>query len=285
MRVPVNIGCILGNPATLKRVATAVETHGGRAIALAQSEIVGAVTDGTIHALIYDLEPGDSLAAETVRTVRRLRPHLPIWLHYPLRPTTAALAAEFAWLPGILGTPQLSGEIEQTEVRSYVVALLSAVPRVRLERLVRTLVGSAPPAVLLFVEASLDRLTRAGFRPLKVEEIAADAGLGLRWLEHLCQASSLAHPKRLLHHLTLVWVTFMTWSGAALLTPSGRQLGWNSKDLARIRKQVLGTTERWHHLWPLDQFVLAAIALGRACNLSAPAARDTVETFVLESVG
>jgi len=285
MRVPVHIGLSLSDLATSRRIASEVGTQGSRAVELGRSEILAAVREATIHALIYDLEPGDGAAAEVVSGVRRLRPHLPIWLHYPPRPELTDLAARLALLPRVVATPQRSHAAEETEVRSYVAALLSDVPRVRLERLIKQLVGSVPPAVQNFVEASLDRLDRGGALAPKVQEVAADAGLSQRWLEKSCAAASLPHPKRLLDHLIFVYVGFMSWSGAVTPPAIGRHLGLLSKDLARIRRHVLGTSERWGGLRPVDQFALATIALGRACHMSAPVARDAVEEFLLESAG
>src|SRR3990172_3471481 len=107
----VKVGCSISDIKALKRVLTVIEAQGARAVALTPPEILSAVTDRRIDALVYDLEPGDASALSTVRQARRVRRELPIWLYYPLRRGMSGLVAEAGSLPGVWTFPQMAGEL------------------------------------------------------------------------------------------------------------------------------------------------------------------------------
>jgi len=280
----VSVGCSVGGAKALKRVLRALEDQGAEAPVLTQPDILPAVHDHRIRALVYDLEPGDGSALSTVRDARRVRRELPIWLYYPLRTGFSGVAAEAGSLPGVWTTPQMAGQLEESEVGSHIARLVSLVPELRLRGLVRTLVGPVPLVIEGLVESCLQRLERGGRKSPKIQEIAAEARTSPHRWEERCAARGLPPPKHVLDCLSLLHTTFMSWSSGASVAATGMRAGLTSKDLYRLRVRVLGSQELWHKLAAVDQFALAAMALAKACNVSTLLASEAVESFVKEAV-
>lgn len=272
----VTIGCSLEPLRILRVVWRAVESAGGQGLVVTRREIPAA----TVDALVYDLEPGGEGAVRSVRELRSIRPDVPVWLYYPARAGMAAVAAEAGSLSNVWVTPQAATESQEADVLANVRHLISLVSHVRLECLVKMLIGRPGRMVEAWVENALEQLYHPGPGTPKVKEASAATGISAHAAEDACRRAGLPGPKHLLLHLSLVYLTFMSWSLGISTTAVGRRSGLASKDLARLRNTILGRCEQWHKLPSRDQFVLSVMALADACKTPLPVIQRVIARYV-----
>lgn len=153
----VRVGCTLSNPVELGRIRNAIQHEGGSTSTLTRAGVLEAATAGRISALVYDMEPGDRSSADFVERVHAARPDWPVWLYYPSRVSVIERVTEVASLRGVWATPQQADPMHEAAIRAHVRRLLVSVPRVRLLRLMDSMLRPVPFAVRRFLELGLER--------------------------------------------------------------------------------------------------------------------------------
>jgi hypothetical protein len=280
----VAVGCTLSDPHVVGRVRDGIQQEGGRALCLDQADVLDATASGRIAALVYDLEPGDAPAVDLVVQVHAARQDWPVWLYYVPRIEVIERLAELAHLRNIWATPQSIGPVQAAEIRAHSRRLLRSVPRIRLLRLLDSILQPLPAEVREFLEVSLARRDHAGPRAFRSRNGAASLPTTLRRLERVCCSATLPGPKRLLDNLMCVFLTFRTFAFDVPLSSAAEQAGLSSKALDDLRHRVLGAASGAAKADPRAQFELAVMALAKACNAPHWAAGELVDQIARDRV-
>jgi hypothetical protein len=258
------VACALNDSGAFRRIAACIEQLGTRAALLTQTEILAAGPARGFRALVYDLEPGDALAAAFVRRVRAARPGWPIWLYYAPRPAVIERVAEVARLRGVWATAQGDTALHAAEVRVHLRTLVSFLPCAQLLAILDNVFGAGPMELRRFLEAALEALARGDATGSNVGGGAASILSSRRHLERTCKAANLPRPKRLPDHLTLLLIALTTFAFDVPLASAAEQVGLSPQNLRALCHRVLGDGTRWAMLDPSAQFEFALMALAKA---------------------
>jgi len=237
------IACCVGSRSVQQTVVTTLRRCNYEAIEISASSLFSALQREHACALLDDLYPWDETGVARIQLVRREYPDLPILLYPPARPGIAELLTACTRIPGVHAElQQLPGTRDPDRLRFMMKKVLEEGPRIRLLRMLRTIIQNAPSRMWAFSELALSSIGhQQTTHCLTVSKLAFQLGFSPRTLERSWCNEAIPGPKEMLEWLALLLAALLAAQSGVTVARAARTLGMDSQQLYRIRQRLLPT--------------------------------------------